>query len=240
MSPAKCAFCGIAASLKCSGCKNVFYCNKEHQKADWKKIHKTKCKCYEVHSFVCLFFSFHEKKYAMKNDIKQNDISKLSLMHLNSFLFFSYFIFQIGECASIGRYLRANRNIEAGETILREKPLVYGPKIISAPICLGCNRYVKPQDIPISVAPSSTRNRNQKPKVKFVRNFYKCSTCKWPVCNSQCEKSSAHLAECQLMAEKKFQCSIDYNADEENRKESAYCAILPLRCLLMKRTNVTG
>lgn len=157
----------------------------------------------------------------------------------------SPFIPQIAECNAIGRYFRAIRNIEAGEVIFREKPLVYGPKIISAPICLGCNKFLKPQDIPVPIETTTStkmaRNRNQKPKVKTIRNYYKCSTCQWPVCNRECEKASAHLAECQLMAEKKFRCSIDYNAtDEEYRKESAYCAILPLRCLLMKRTNANG
>lgn len=178
---------------------------------------------------------------------------------MNAFIFFIFFIAfffvfcvlspsvsQIAECDAIGRYFRAIRNIEAGEVIFREKPLVYGPKIISAPICLGCNKFQKPQDISVPIETTTTtstkmaRNRNEKPKVKIIRNYYKCSTCRWPVCNSECEKATVHLAECQLMAEKKFRCSIDYNADEENRKESAYCAILPLRCLLMKRTNSNG
>lgn len=44
----RCEFCGISASLKCSGCKNVVYCGKEHQKLHWKNGHKSKCKCYEV------------------------------------------------------------------------------------------------------------------------------------------------------------------------------------------------
>lgn len=173
------------------------------------------------------------------------------LIHLNAFIFFIVFslsmflsVPQIAECNAIGRYFRAIRNIDAGEVIFREKPLVYGPKIISAPICLGCNKFLKPQDIPVPIETTTStkmaRNRNQKPKVKTIRNYYKCSTCQWPVCNSECEKATAHLAECHLMAEKKFRCSIDYNADEENRKESAYCAILPLRCLLMKRTNSNG
>lgn len=140
--------------------------------------------------------------------------------------------------------MRAIRSIEPGQIILRENPLIYGPKVISAPICLGCNRYVKPQDIPV-VEPSSTpmpgnRNRNRKPKVKTQRNYYKCSTCKWPMCSAECEQLPAHLAECQLMAEKKFQCSIDYNAQDEQRKESAYCAILPLRCLLQKKATDDG
>lgn len=141
--------------------------------------------------------------------------------------------------------MRATRTIKAGDVILREKPLIFGPKIISAPICLGCNRFVKPQDIRVNQpAPppssSSNRNRNQKPKVKIERNYYKCSTCKWPLCSRECEKSPAHLDECQLMAAKKFQCSIDYNAQDENRKESAYCAILPLRCLLQKKSTKDG
>lgn len=138
--------------------------------------------------------------------------------------------------------MRATRIIKAGDVILREMPLIFGPKIVSAPVCLGCNRYVKPQDIRINqttLAPNN-RNRNQKPKVKTERNYYKCSTCKWPLCSHECEKSPAHLDECQLMAEKKFQCSIDYNAQDENRKESAYCAILPLRCLLQKKNTKDG
>lgn len=155
-------------------------------------------------------------------------------------------LFQIAENESMGRYMRAIRLIKAGEIVLREKPLIYGPKIISAPICLGCNRYVKPQDIP-EIEPSSTpstssgiRNRIRKLKAKTQRNYYKCSSCRWPVCNAECEKSSAHLAECQLMTGKNFQCNIDYNAQDEKRKESAYCAILPLRCLLQKLNSDDG
>lgn len=44
----KCGFCGIAATMKCGGCKTVFYCGKEHQKLDWKKTHKSRCKSYSV------------------------------------------------------------------------------------------------------------------------------------------------------------------------------------------------
>lgn len=138
--------------------------------------------------------------------------------------------------------MRSIRDIKAGEVILRESPLVFGPKIISAPICLGCHKYVKSHDIPVNATPTPpsanhNRNRNRKAKVKTVQNYYKCSQCKWPMCSRECEKSPAHLDECQLMAEKKFQCSIDYNAQDEHRKESAYCAILPLRCLLQQKTQ---
>lgn len=170
-----------------------------------------------------------------------NPFNKLSLIK-----FINLLIVQIAESKSFGRYMRSIRSIRAGDVILREAPLILGPKIISVPICLGCHQYVRPQDIPInglpiSPAPSSSmRNRNRKPKVKTQRNYYKCSTCKWPVCSAECEKLPTHLAECQLMAEKKFECSINYNAQDENRKESAYCAILPLRCLLQKKSTADG
>lgn len=129
--------------------------------------------------------------------------------------------------------MQAIRDIKCGEVILRERPLVVGPKIISTPICLGCNRSLSPQDI---VVPAKDR----KSKPQTVRNYLKCSKCKWPLCSVSCEKSSAHTAECALMTEKKFQCSIDYNVDDENKKESAYCAILPLRCLLLSTTDPNG
>lgn len=66
--PPHCEYCGTFATQKCTGCKLVFYCGKEHQILDWKKEHKSKCKAYEVlqfklqhlndftHHGCCLFF----------------------------------------------------------------------------------------------------------------------------------------------------------------------------------------
>lgn len=45
-----CGICGIVASKKCSACKQVSYCSKEHQKSDWKK-HKKNCKPFTVCNF---------------------------------------------------------------------------------------------------------------------------------------------------------------------------------------------
>lgn len=42
-----CAECGQPADLKCSACKLVAYCGKEHQKKHWK-VHKTLCRPFEV------------------------------------------------------------------------------------------------------------------------------------------------------------------------------------------------
>ncbi|GLV39505.1 SET and MYND domain containing arthropod-specific member 5 [Carabus blaptoides fortunei] len=42
-----CAECKQPAELKCSACKLVWYCSKEHQKQHWKQ-HKNLCKSYEI------------------------------------------------------------------------------------------------------------------------------------------------------------------------------------------------
>ena len=39
----KCVVCQTATSIKCQGCKEVYYCNIACQKANWKQ-HKKKCK----------------------------------------------------------------------------------------------------------------------------------------------------------------------------------------------------
>ncbi|CAM9967240.1 unnamed protein product, partial [Heterosigma akashiwo] len=39
----RCAVCGVGAGLHgCAGCRLVYYCSKEHQKAHWKE-HKPAC-----------------------------------------------------------------------------------------------------------------------------------------------------------------------------------------------------
>lgn len=38
-----CNICGCLAEKKCSSCKNVFYCSRQHQILDWKQGHKQEC-----------------------------------------------------------------------------------------------------------------------------------------------------------------------------------------------------
>ncbi|KIY68808.1 hypothetical protein CYLTODRAFT_421261 [Cylindrobasidium torrendii FP15055 ss-10] len=45
-APAACNFCAHPASLRCSGCSKVFYCDQECQKNAWSK-HKHLCKLYQ-------------------------------------------------------------------------------------------------------------------------------------------------------------------------------------------------
>lgn len=134
--------------------------------------------------------------------------------------------------SQFGRHLKATRDIKQGEIILRELPLVYGPKVISSPICLGCNQLLVEKHL-------TPARIDRKTKTKIPRNYYKCSKCKWPLCGPDCENSKLHVDECNLMANKRFQCNIDYDEEAvaEGKKESAYCAILPLRCLLLKKIN---
>ena len=42
-SDAKCDLCGCKGSKKCSECKAICYCSKEHQTVDWKYGHKNLC-----------------------------------------------------------------------------------------------------------------------------------------------------------------------------------------------------
>ena len=43
----QCAICEIEADKKCTGCNEVAYCGKEHQRKHWS-IHKKDCKCWKV------------------------------------------------------------------------------------------------------------------------------------------------------------------------------------------------
>ena len=130
-------------------------------------------------------------------------------------MIFKKFIFnQIAHNCILGRYMIAKRDIEAGEVILRENPLVLGPKITSHVMCLGCHKTIKP--------PASG-------------DFYKCSKCTWPLCGKNCETLKPHVDECRVMSEKKFKSSIKNNGTA--RIESSYCVIVPLRIILLKLSN---
>lgn len=42
-----CPICNERATLKCSGCKQQFYCKKEHQRQDWPR-HRPACQAWEI------------------------------------------------------------------------------------------------------------------------------------------------------------------------------------------------
>lgn len=51
-----CPVCKQPAILKCSLCKDIAYCCKDHQKKDWKS-HKNLCRPFEVNCLVILIFN---------------------------------------------------------------------------------------------------------------------------------------------------------------------------------------
>ncbi|XP_056638208.1 SET domain-containing protein SmydA-8-like [Diorhabda sublineata] len=73
----KCEICGEPSELKCSACKSVSYCGKEHQKQGWKD-HKILCKPYEIQTDPV-----YGKCLVATRDIKPGDIilSELPLVY---------------------------------------------------------------------------------------------------------------------------------------------------------------
>lgn len=116
----------------------------------------------------------------------------------------------------MGRYCVAARLIKKGEVILRESPLIVGPKMFTTPVCLGCMKKLSP-------LPSHT-------------DYYKCSKCKWPMCSKACENDSWHRDECKVFQQANYCNDIRYVPGEEKR-DSAYCVILPMRILHLKAVS---
>ncbi|KAK5641450.1 hypothetical protein RI129_009997 [Pyrocoelia pectoralis] len=133
-SSSVCAECQQPANLKCSGCKLVSYCSKDHQKNHWQ-VHKTLCRPFEVQT-----------------------------------------------SQELGRYLIATRDIQPGDMILCENPLVYGPRphvVEAGPVpCVGCFRLIISEQSP------------------------RCDGCGWPVCHSSCQglkDPTNHGLECLIL-----------------------------------------
>ncbi|XP_050099780.1 SET domain-containing protein SmydA-8-like [Anopheles aquasalis] len=123
--------------------------------------------------------------------------------------------YRVVENASLGRYVIATRKIRQGEIIFRDVPAVVGPKMASVPVCLGCNRDL------MATCRSDER-------------FHECSRCGWPVCGAECEGAEQHRTECSILAGSSYRPKIRPARDEPTKRESAYCAIVPLRVLLLQ------
>lgn len=115
----------------------------------------------------------------------------------------------------LGRHAVATRDLKRGEVIMQERPLVLGPKLLTEPICLGCYQRLTLQ-------------------TEFSE-FYKCRGCRWPLCGPKCEQDPWHQAECAMIGPAGRPCPI-YGTE----LASGYSVIVPMRCLMMKKTNPKG
>ncbi|XP_046392646.1 uncharacterized protein LOC124160706 [Ischnura elegans] len=123
----------------------------------------------------------------------------------------------------LGRYAVAIRDLEPGEVVVREKPVVFGPKHFSPPICLGCL-------VPIQSS----------------QNLRCCTTCGWPVCSLECEKLPCHAEyECPIFAAAKTRfvwnpACVGGSGESENEviaDNPMLQCITPLRLLLGKEKD---
>ena len=102
----------------------------------------------------------------------------------------------------------AARPIKAGEPVLEDLPLTYGPCCLtgptpgSLPVCLGCYRPVDGTCV--------------------------CSRCGWPVCGDECSRVAQHRDnECRLFEDSGYRpdvAGMDYG-----RPQLDYAAISPIR-----------
>nr|XP_036677093.1 SET domain-containing protein SmydA-8 [Drosophila suzukii] len=92
--------------------------------------------------------------------------------------------FRVAQSEIYGRYLVASRQLEPGETLIREEPLAIGPCVSGDPVCLGCYQ-------PVTLKPDQ----------------YRCPDCGWPLCGSNCSglkhKHGHTETECQLYGERR-------------------------------------
>ena len=113
-----CAICGKIAKAICTGCKHVFYCTRDHQRKHWSS-HKDECK-----SMAKIPYRVSRKQYLDSFD-NQN-------MHL----------LKVERSDIMGRFLIATKDLEEGELILNESPMVVGPRQLTKPVCLGCHKEI--------------------------------------------------------------------------------------------------
>ncbi|XP_056644381.1 SET domain-containing protein SmydA-8-like isoform X1 [Diorhabda sublineata] len=115
----------------------------------------------------------------------------------------------------MGRYMVAKKDILPGEIILSELPIVVGPCAGCAVQCLGCYKNLEEE------------------------SFVKCKSCNWPLCSYECSGINKRLGhsdvECAILRKTNSSKFLNYN-DFSNIR-SRLCAIVPLRCLILKKVD---
>ena len=112
------------------------------------------------------------------------------------------------------RHMVASRNIKAGEVIMKERPLTFGPSEVTKPICLGCYK---------SVTASSPG----------------CGNCGYPMCSNRCAASKIHKEnECSVFTAKGHKIKrsdLNFTEGDAPGVDPAYAIISPIRTLMIRR-----
>ncbi|KAG7176014.1 SET domain-containing protein SmydA-8-like [Homarus americanus] len=115
--------------------------------------------------------------------------------------------YRVCQSEELGRYLEASRDILPGELILKDSPLVLGPRQVTVPVCLGC--------------------------FTPVNGSYSCTLCGWPLCGPECQKVVLHYPECQLSRNRPVKVQVQ----KFMQVNQMYECITPLRCLWLKEQD---
>ncbi|XP_047032333.1 SET domain-containing protein SmydA-8-like [Helicoverpa zea] len=117
----------------------------------------------------------------------------------------------------LGRHLMASRDLNPGDIVLTERPLVFGPKAMLDPDaimpCVGCYKPV------------------------LTETGERCTKCGWPVCSGNCpglQDPRHHAAECEILSLRP-ECVLT-NMSEYYRHD----ALMPLRCALLQKSDPEG
>ncbi|KAK3877376.1 hypothetical protein Pcinc_017909 [Petrolisthes cinctipes] len=115
--------------------------------------------------------------------------------------------FKLVSSAVAGSYLVSTRQLEAGQVLMEDTPLVVGPMAESAGVCLGCHELIPESD-----------------------EVLHCPGCHWPICSLKCATSPNHFPDCRVLARDTNHISAPNNLEPTRRYEY----ILILRCLLLR------
>jgi len=108
----------------------------------------------------------------------------------------------------VGRHVVAARNIKAGEVVMKEAPLSYGPNDITKPICLSC------------CAPVTIKSPT-------------CDICGFPMCSKECINSKVHKEfECEAL--KRHGYKVDASTFNFGGVELTYAIISPIRTFMLR------
>ncbi|XP_023349162.1 protein msta isoform X2 [Eurytemora carolleeae] len=108
-----------------------------------------------------------------------------------------------------------------------EKPLVGRCMVTSRKVCAGETLF---QEEPVVIGPNQVGSPICLSCYSSIDLQYRCTSCQYPLCGPDCQTSSVHAEECAVLSRGEppvFQ--------EENTE--AYHCILPLRLVLLSRSN---